>query len=165
MTKKHFYYIIFFLILVLPLAGCDWLMEVYGIRKRRPQADQEEISQELVPEVQSTELAKLIIRPKPKILKVQRDPFKPLITKERKTTLNGQEIPDDTFLTDVHFLGVVKFGEHYSALLRTSEAKGAFNVGEKVGTYVLTDIKEDYIVFTKGEKTYKIKRGEDNENL
>lgn len=151
--------IIGLLLIVMTFTSCDWLMEVYGIRKRRKTTGTE-ASEELVPEIKRTDLAKVIIKPKTDLLKVERDPFKPLVVKKRKR-IQGVTVDEDSILKDVDFLGVVRIGDNYSALLRTSDAKGAFTLGEKIGPYELTDITQEYIVFSKDNQTYKIKRGEE----
>ncbi len=161
---KHLKKIILLILLVTTLTSCDWLMDLYGIRKKRNKsaAVLEQESTEIFPQVESTELAKLIIKPTPKPLRVERDPFKPLLEKKSKIVRGDQglEVQDD-MLENVDFLGVVRIGNNFSALLRTSETKGAFNLGENVGSFKITEISQDYVIFTKGEKTYKIKRGDE----
>lgn len=151
--------IIGLILIIMTLTSCDWLMEVYGIRKRRAPSDMAE-SEELVPEIKRTDLAKVIIKPKTDLLKVERDPFKPLVVKKRKR-IEGVQVVEDSILKDVDFLGVVRIGDKYSALLRTSDAKGAFMIGEKIGPYELTEISQEYIVFSKDNQTFKIKRGDE----
>ena len=142
-------------LIVATFSSCDWLMDVYGIRKRRPKSSSEE-SKQLVEEIKTTDLAKIIIKPSPKVLKVQRDPFKPLISRKRKNLSGTQDDQaDEDVLEDVKFLGVVKIGDSFSALLRTNEAKGAFNIGEKVGAYTISEITQEEVTFTKEDKTYK----------
>lgn len=153
---------IFLILIVMTFTSCDWLMDVYGIRKKRNRTPEEIAqSEELVEEVQSTELAKLIIKPVPVPLRVKRDPFKPLFEAKKNTSNSSQTEEEEDIFDSVDFLGVVKIGDRFAALLKTPDIKGAFVIGERVGVYTISEIAQEYVVFTKGEKTYKIKRGDE----
>ena len=137
------------LILSLMGVGCNRVAKIMPLKKEAPAAP-------AVKKVESLELAKLILKPKKVEIDVSKDPFKPLINKE-KEPLNSMEVYNPE---DLQFLGVVRVGEEYSALLKNEIQKGVFRIDDKIKDYTIVNIEETSVVLSNGNKTITLKRGE-----
>ncbi len=146
----------FILILNVSLCGCG--MGKDYLRKQREQ--QEPQPAPLVQMVESTDLAKVIIKPKQEKLVVEKDPFMPLFNKGK-----GMQNVDGTFAQNfrkVRYLGLIRMDDQFSALLITDEKKGVYQVHDKIKGFIIRDIKPDEVVLTteSGDKTFSLKRSE-----
>ncbi len=111
-----------------------------------------------IPYVESPQLAKLILRPEPKTLQINRDPFKPLIIpKKAKPGVPGgpgkkdaePEVPIPEIIQKMELIGVVKLEGEFRAYVKT-----VTKTGTKTGTKTMVlrmqdkvpDKIEDYTV-------------------
>lgn len=144
-----------FALLVFVTSGCDVVKSFQKIEQESVLADE---TPQLVELIDDEMLAKLIIKPKKFELNVTRDPFKPL-EKFLHSKEDAAELTPDEIIDGMEYLGVVKINSHYSAFLKTKNAKGVFNISDRVNQMEITDIQENYVLLKKGNKTYHIKRG------
>lgn len=149
---------LFILFLLLPLAGCDQLMNWYRRSTSKfadvensPQAAQTSVEKL---DVQDIDLAKILVKPERHELQINRDPFKPLLETD---TPNVQAKEDP--LANMQFVGVVKVGDTFSALIKTEKGKNVYSVNDKLGELVIINITEEFVEFKKGEEVHQLKRG------
>ncbi|MCA9406052.1 MAG: hypothetical protein KC684_05905 [Candidatus Omnitrophica bacterium] len=134
-------------------------------RRKQQQALREELKNEpLIEMIDSTELAKIILKPERPDLRIKRDPFTPLnakIPEEGEDPLMFEQNIED-LLQSIKYYGYVKVNQEYSALLIINEEKGVFNINDTVKELTISDINQDYIVFKNADnaRTYKLQRGE-----
>lgn len=117
-------------------------------------ADQELVNPE--------QLSQIIDRPKQYKVPVTRDPFEPLVKMEPPAVIAKaaeEERQLDVF-KGMEYAGVVKWGDAYSAYLRTDSGKGVYQVNDRVGDWTITDISEGIVTFKSGEKSYQLQRGD-----
>lgn len=105
--------------------------------------------------VESVNLAKAILLPKPYKFKVQKDPFKPLLG---KTYVSEDDEDTETSLS-LQLIGVVTLGDYSAALLRSPAKSGVFQVGETIDSYRIEKITSSEVVLTKGKEKVVLKMG------
>lgn len=108
------------------------------------------------------QLPQIIRRPKQYKVPVLRDPFEPLVKTEPPAVIAKaveEERQLDVF-KGMEYAGVIKWGDAYSAYLRTESGKGVYQVNDRVGDWTITDISEGIVTFKNGEKTYQLQRGD-----
>jgi Tfp pilus assembly protein PilP len=103
-----------------------------------------------------------ILKPKNQSLPVTRDPFKPLMKPKKNVadTHALEQQQENDLLMGMRYLGMVKFGETFSALMHTENGRGVYQVNDQVNGLTITAIDEGGITFTKGNKTLKLQRGD-----
>ncbi len=153
---------LFLLGLVLFLSGCDQLNSLFLPKKKAPPVVE---AKPIVPMLEDTDLAKLILKPEPYKLKVTRDPFKPLI--ERKEALEKGTQEDAVLyqmsqeqVKKMKYLGLIKMADQYSALIKTEKRKGVYKLNDEVEGFYITGIAPDHVVLEKQNMTFNLKRGE-----
>ncbi len=154
------------IMMIISLAGCDKPNAIESMFKNGSQKQQ--TVAENVPAVsptaivQDVQLAKIILKPERHKLSVTRDPFEPLIKpKNFDATANSvEQLQEMDALKGMEFLGLMKVGDIYSALIKTEKTKGVYKVNDQVNQLTITAIEEKSITFTKGSKTFKLKRGD-----
>lgn len=148
-------YIIFALVV---LSGCNKPEEL-PYYSRKP--DNTNINKTVSP-AENIPLTQIIIKPKQQVLSVIRDPFEP-VTKPEKVVVDApviEEQQENDLLMGMRYVGLVKFGETFSALMHTEDGKGVYQVNDRVNELTITQIDEDCITFTKGSKILKLQRGD-----
>ena len=136
------------------LSGCDWLMEIYGIKKRNPSSSKQSqpAAEKLaVPEIKDENLAKFLLKPDRKPVEISRDPFKPLITV--KASVKKEEVH-----VDIVLLGIVKLNNNYTVILRSKSKKGIFKVGDDIEGFKVAEITQNHVILNNGEKNLKLER-------
>lgn len=106
--------------------------------------------------VQDVELAKLILRPESAKLDAQRDPFKPLGYEQSVATVILEENPFKNF----KLLGVTKVDNEFRALVSSPTGRDIYQVKDKIGDYVITEITNEQMTLTNDTKTATLKRGD-----
>ena len=164
MKKK---YLIAVLLLTLSLTGCRELAKVsrffYGYKGPKKQTVEEQ--KIVLPKFDQPELAKLILRPAMKKTAIQRDPFQPIIAYSHGSNRSEAAFLDDSeegALNNLTFLGVIKVGDKYSALLKNDLKKGErgiYSVNDRINGLTITEINEDQIVLQNGTRNFSLKRG------
>ena len=129
--------------------ACEDLTKVTSGQKRqqKPKVKKEE--------VESPQLAQLILKPNRQKLDINRDPFEPLFL-EKPGKENSQGVD---MLEDVKFLGLVRVEGATSALLKTKFGKRMYKREDKIREYQIVAISETEVVLKNDKRTIKIKRG------
>ena len=103
-----------------------------------------------------------ILKSESQPLPVTHDPFAPLVMSPK--TVVDTHVPEqqqeNDLLMGMRYLGMVKFGEIFTALLHTENGRGVYQVNDQVNGLTITAIDEGFITFTKGNKTLKLQRGD-----
>jgi hypothetical protein len=141
------------------LSGCN-KPEPLPYYSRKP--DKTTTDKTKLPSVENIPLTDIIIKPKGQKLSVKRDPFEPLI-KPKVDIVDARVLElqqEEDLLMGMRYVGVVKFGEAFSALMHTEDGKGVYQVNDQVNGLTITKIDESSITFTKGNKILKLQRGD-----
>ena len=156
--------IIAVIMLVFFLSGCDELLKTVVPKKKRVKPP-EPVS--VVQYMDNIDLAKLILKPAPYQLKVTRDPFKPLIEKTDGEALPAAPQMDSDIVREleekvkkIKYLGALKMGDEYSALVKTEKKKGVYKVNDSLDEFTIIEIHPDHLVLQKNRFTFKLKRGD-----
>lgn len=113
----------------------------------------------LIRMVADVELAKLILRPESVKLDANRDPFKPLGYDQSLATV-PIELESDPF-RQFKLLGVTKVDNQFRALVTSPTGRDIYQVNDKIGDYVITEITNEQMTLTNDEnKTATLKRGD-----
>ncbi len=152
--------ILFFIILQFALTGCEFFPSK-DTDKKVPEnqalimSDDLDISQE-----EKDQLVSLFKKARPQQRIIEKDPFKPIITKhkleQKDNVLSGDSKKD--FLINIEYLGVVQIGDSYSALILVGQKKGVYSLKDKIKQLTITDIKNDHIMLVDGSEQYQIQR-------
>lgn len=121
-------------------------------------ADNADLDELVAPE----KLPEIIGRPKQEKITVSRDPFAPLIKTQPPAEVAKaaeEERRMDVF-KGMEYAGVIKWGERYSAYIRTDSGKEVYQINDRVGDWTITDISEQIITFKNGDNTYQLQRGD-----
>ena len=137
-------------------SGCQFLKDMALKEKKHPPVEPVESVSNMV---ESLDLARIILKPEVEKRVIARDPFKPIIT-ETKEEAAVEPANNIESIGDLSLIGVVKIGDEYSALLKTSSQKGVFQKYDMIHRYIIADIAMDRIVLKDGNKTIIVKRGE-----
>ncbi|HBR14532.1 MAG TPA: hypothetical protein DD723_03180 [Candidatus Omnitrophica bacterium] len=150
---------IFQIILTFMLAwsvtGCDQLSRLIA---HKEQKETQTTQSAVIQMVDNPQLAQMILKPKQERIVVSRDPFKPVTARSVVTAKVIDQGADD-LVSGMEYLGVVRVGERYSALLKSNQIKGVFSVHDRISQLTVVDIQEDFVMLNNGTKSYKIKRG------
>ena len=155
--------LILLLALILPLSGCDRIKDFINQKKVEKEQEQKALDEQNKPafqKVEDIELAKILLKPQAKKLSISRDPFTPIIRTADAGSDDSFPESIDEVLNDIKFIGVIKQGDNYRALLRVRSKQGVFRQNDKIQNYTIQEIHMDRIVLSNGEKTKSIKRGE-----
>ncbi|MCA9407978.1 MAG: hypothetical protein H6755_07515 [Candidatus Omnitrophica bacterium] len=146
------------LIAVLCICGCDNIAFMKSYYKQQKEI-KEKAKEPVISFIDDTDLAKIILTPKVnKDFDFSRDPFQPL---GKGNYMSAFTSTADTNIGNVAYLGIVKIGDEFSALIQTENNKGVYKINDQVNNKVtIIDIHEDYVMLEKGDEQYKIKRGE-----
>ena len=147
---KYFIYLLLIIGLIFSAYRCQKLTKKFVSGKQTTEKEP------VIPKVETSQLAKIILTPKTENSRISRDPFKPLL-KSGPVNTN-----DNVFLeglNNVKFLGVVKVNDEYRVLIQSDTKKDIFKKNELVHGYTIEEIQTDYLILKKGETRKKIKRG------
>ena len=134
-----------------------FLCLVTGCRKSSLPKESQAPIEPVVNAVTSEELAQVILKPKPLDIQVPRDPFRPLFSQVGSDGSVRSPIAGEM---DIAYVGVIKIGEEYFALLRYGDKKGVFKLNDQINSLKITEIREDYVMLQHDQQSIKIKRGE-----
>ncbi len=111
--------------------------------------------------VQSLDLAQALVWPKPYTLKLNRDPFMPLLGKFK--SISGDPAADEK--PEIYLRGVVNVGDKGFALIESPLRTKTYKEGDLVEGYSVYKIESKSVVLKKGDKQIeiKIKGGGDRE--
>lgn len=141
MKKKLFLFLVLLCICVL-YSGCK---KIRVVIPRRPKE-----SKSIVNKIESIELAKIVLRPKPYHFKA-RDPFRPLVG---KNILFGERVD---VKVDLDLLGIVNLGKDYLALIKTPSKAEVLKKNDKIAGFIIENICSDKVILRKGGKTVILK--------
>lgn len=122
-------------------------------------------STSLVEPVKSADLAKVILKPSQKTMLVNKDPFKPIMSKgyvDESISLNPNDAPSQILadaMGDLNVIGIVRMDKDYRAFITTTDKKGVYKVQDKIGNYTIERIEPNQVVFKLGENEIVKKRG------
>ncbi len=146
--------------------GCGDILKVSSGKNKESAAAVVPAESLLLQPIDSTELAKILLKPKRKPLTMSRDPFKPLFQKEY-LPISSDDINANTpinqsqnILEDIILVGVIKMGEESRVYLKSNLKSGVFRPHDKLGEYNIERIDVDQVVFKRGDNEFIIKRGE-----
>lgn len=158
--KKNIW--VFIIFVTFALTGCDQATVLIGQWTGKRQAVIDNSASVKAVPVDDVQLAKIILKPKRHKLTITRDPFEPLIKPKNfdatRNAVDQHQLNDE--LKGMQYVGLVKVGDSFSALIRTDSKKGVYKVNDQVGQLTITAIEEGSITFIQGSKTYKLKRGD-----
>jgi hypothetical protein len=163
------------LIFIIPaVSGCENLTGEYSLyalitgKSAVSKSESDVPKKPILPEIDDTSLAKLLLKPEKYELTVERDPFRPIIEENddergpEPVIVNEVSMPDPMVaVRQVDFQGVVKIGSSYSALIQAQGDKGVYMVNDVVNTLKIVKITEQELTVTKDNQTFVIKRGEE----
>ncbi|MFP4472644.1 MAG: hypothetical protein ACLFPX_02065 [Candidatus Omnitrophota bacterium] len=130
-----------FMMIVVLFAGCGYM----DAGEDRPAALEQE-DQRVVERIEDPRLAKLILTPKEYRVDISRDPFKPLISREKN--MEKKSDPQSEAIERMEYLGSVQFGDDVQALLKSQTQTGVYRSGDVIGPYTIDSIKVDEIRFS-----------------
>lgn len=138
--------------------GCQDLKKTSSKLFKEPAKEEEK---PLIEYIESVDLAKVILKPERKPLKISRDPFKPIIAKDSDDEMAGEIIPigQEQALEDVVLVGIVKLGAESRAYLKTDSKTGVFKVQDKIRGFAIVEINPDSVVLQSGDRKIVKKRG------
>ncbi len=157
--KKRLPQIVCLIILVFATTGCEQYKRYFRIKKLKKQNLEKTFNHVLPQKVESVDLAEIILKPAPPNLAIKKDPFKPLLQQSFSPKQERIDL-DQEALKEAKILGITKIGSAYSVLMSLGRIKGVFSLNDDIGGFTLKDIKSDAVILKKGEKSYTIKRGE-----
>jgi len=148
-------FIIVIILFSISFGGCEQAKKLAsnkGRKEVKPKAEQ----------VESPELAKLILKPSRDRLNVSRDPFKPLNWEEYSSEPIAKDI--DTYeMMGFRFLGVARVAGHYVAFLKSSIERGTYKIDDVINDFTIKNILSDRVILSNGEQTITLKRGNEIE--
>ncbi|MBL8013029.1 MAG: hypothetical protein JNN05_04200 [Candidatus Omnitrophica bacterium] len=107
-------------------------------------------------------LSELIVRPEEIHVPIDKDPFEPVVKVEppELTAQKRQQEKEVEVFKTMDYIGMVKVGEKFFALIKTPETKKVYQVSDRIGPWAITHISETKIGFQNGGKIYQLQRGD-----
>ena len=180
MTKKKYENLLFAIsvILILCVGGCEVGKKQGKIIREIVDStvEAQTITDDELPEEKRVEgLIDELCNPKRQEFVLQKDPFKPFIIEKKKPRKKVRklgyvkkeeepvELEDIDLNGEINYIGWVKLGDEYSALLRSQSGKGIFKKNEKIGEYTIEKIELNRIIFRYGKRKAILEREEKND--
>lgn len=145
--------LVFCLAAILGLSGCD------GISFMTDKSKNDQDSLLTVIPVDDPQLAKLILKPQQRPVKVSRDPFKPIYEWNDKRVEAKIVEPVKQRFDDLTYIGMMKMDTQSIALLKTKDKKVMLKMNEQFRGYIVTEISNTQIVLSDGVAKITLKRG------
>lgn len=144
-------------------SGCDAYINFFKMMKNKQRRKEQQVLEQqtpALPPVENVDLAKMLLKPKRQRIYVNRDPFKPLFVgvKTEAKDEKKEELSIEAILNQLDFMGVVKMGDRFTALIRNEKGKNVYIAGDKINELTIVEIKEDHIILKKGDKNYTLNR-------
>lgn len=107
-------------------------------------------------------LSELIVSPSQIHIPVENDPFRPVVKVQPPAQIaeKALEGPSLEFFKGMKYAGMVKWGDKFSVLIKTGDAKGVYQISDRIQQWTIINITESIITFQNGKKIYQLQRGD-----
>lgn len=147
------------LIICLATAGCEQAGKALSLKKQKKAVASQE---NILPKVNNSDLAKIILKREKTKLDISRDPFAPIRHGSYSSPQNDAAWGVED-IRNFKFKGVTKIGDEYIAFLQNGSKKGAFRVEDLIAGYAVKQIDSESVVLTNGTQEVTLKRSDQSE--